>query len=88
MTPPAPPAAAPTPAAAAPAAAAPPAAEEEEDDSSGNPLLAAIKSAGINKLRKAAESVIATSKAEKKEEAKKPMSVGEELRMKLLKRNA
>jgi len=77
-------------AAAAPAAEAAPATEEEDEDegdATGNPLLDAIKGMGINKLRKAAERVVAENKTQKKEAEKKPMSVGDELRMKLMRRN-
>lgn len=93
--PPPAPAAPPVPAAeavAAPDASAPAAAEDDEDDkddgeNTGNPLLDAIKGMGINKLRKAAERVVAENKTQKKEAEKRPMSVGDELRMKLMRRN-
>ena len=57
-------------------------------DDSGASFLDAIKGGmGINKLRKAEESSLAAAKIQKKEDTKKPMSVGEELRMKLMRRN-
>ena len=87
--PPPPPPPGPQPTAAV-AAAAPAAKEEEDDDDDGgggSSFLDAIKGMNVNKLRKAEESNVAAAKIQKKEESKKPMSVGDELRMKLQRRN-
>lgn len=88
-TPPPPPAAQ-----AEPATPPPPPVQEtalvvaDEGGGGGASFLDAIKGGmGINKLRKAEESSLAAAKIQKKEDTKKPMSVGEELRMKLMRRN-